>query len=551
MDLFADSYQSYDYHQNGHYYWSQTTIAIVFVPLATICISEILRHAIAKKSIRAPITLMSSLKTIVKHIPFVQPFVHLLYLKDLKLAKDQMEKSLQFYKSFDPKMVTEENRKSYQEDVTTAADDFVRAKEKYMEIMTDFQKMKLYEAFGESAPQAALQIGIVLQVGTLSTTQIVTICTSFLSLTLGASEILLMMATKDKSIKESSWKATWLLIFPAMFMVVVPRIMTISLIIAYTKGFFLIFIAVFLVLSIGINFHHLKRDPPEVMVGMLTNLFAPAIVVQEGSGFYKRSGIGSSLLHVLGILSLFLMVIGNTIDTCPDSNTNRQAPILHCFRGKFSPDFSIQRCEWPENLTKSHCTEAFESFSTNDYEILVQPKCDTIDLLSTDVDPARSVTFCGESISWWSPLAMVSGVLVLWHFVSILLISTVLCKSLDAIGILKMSKSCCISRFLEPVWDEEKGEELNPILEFLKNPTHNFKKTNDTFIQTTGQDLVTSAIQNDYYEIMRLVLYESNEPFKMSMMKLAVKFGSPKMIKLLLKKAKEDLARNGKLSWKK
>ena len=77
--------------------------------------------------------------------------------------------------------------------------------------MTDFQTKKLYEAFGESAPQAALQISIVLQVGVLSTTQIITICTSFLSLTLGASEILLMMSTKDNPIKESSWKATWLL----------------------------------------------------------------------------------------------------------------------------------------------------------------------------------------------------------------------------------------------------------------------------------------------------------------------------------------------------
>ena len=122
-----------------------------------------------------------------------------------------MEKSLKFYESFNPDMITDKNKEFIQKDVERAANDYVKAKDNCLRIMTDFQKMKLYEAFGESAPQAALQISIVLQVGILSTTQIITICTSFLSLTLGASEILLMMSTKDNPIKESSWKATWLL----------------------------------------------------------------------------------------------------------------------------------------------------------------------------------------------------------------------------------------------------------------------------------------------------------------------------------------------------
>ena len=86
---------------------------------------------------------------------------------------------------------------------------------------------------------------------------------------------------------------------------------------------------------------------------------------------------------------------------------------------------------------------------------------------------------------------------------------------------------------------------LRNILKF-----ESIKVANDTVKAKTGQDLIEISIQNDYYEIMRLVLYESNEPFKMSMMKSAVKFGSPKMIKMLLKKAKEDLSRNGKLSRK-
>ena len=156
--------------------------------------------------------------------------------------------------------------------------------------MTDFQRMKLFEAFGESAPQAAFQIGIVLQLGTVSSTQIFTICTSLFSLTLGASEIMLMMATKDNPIRDASWKVKWILVFPAMFMVVVPRILSIGLTISYAKGYILFVMMAFLLLSICISFCHVKRDPPEALLGILTNLFAPAIVIQEGSGYFKRSG---------------------------------------------------------------------------------------------------------------------------------------------------------------------------------------------------------------------------------------------------------------------
>ena len=181
--------------------------------------------------------------------------------------------------------------------------------------------MKLYEAFGESAPQAALQISIIVQTGTLgdSTFQkvftLIGILISFFSLTLGASDLLLKMATKDNKVKQVSWKMT-VLVFPAMFFVVVPRILTISLIMAYAKSYNFIFLAAYFALSLGINYPYVRRDPPEVMLGILTNYFAPAIVVEEGSKFYKRSGITASLLHVMSLLILFLLTFGNIINTC-------------------------------------------------------------------------------------------------------------------------------------------------------------------------------------------------------------------------------------------
>ena len=170
-------------------------------------------------------------------------------------------------------------------------------------------------------PKAALQISIVIQTGTLGPLQIIGILISFFSLTLGASDLLLRMATKDNKVKQVSWKMT-LLVFPAMFFVVVPRILTISLIMAYAKIYNFIFLTAYFALSLGINYPHVRRDPSEVMLGILTNYFAPAIVVEEGSKFYKRSGITASLLHVMCLLILFLLTFGNIINTCFHIETN-------------------------------------------------------------------------------------------------------------------------------------------------------------------------------------------------------------------------------------
>ena len=90
-------------------------------------------------------------------------------------------------------------RKSqYRSQVEKAASDYVQAKETYTQTMTEFQELKLFEAFGEAAPQAVLQFAIVLQLGYVSPLQILTISTSLFSFSLASSEIFLMMKTKRK-----------------------------------------------------------------------------------------------------------------------------------------------------------------------------------------------------------------------------------------------------------------------------------------------------------------------------------------------------------------
>ena len=51
-----------------------------------------------------------------------------------------------------------------------------------------------------------------------------------------------------------------LLVFPAMFFVVVPRILTISLIMAYAKIYNFIFLAAYFALSLGINYPYVRRQ---------------------------------------------------------------------------------------------------------------------------------------------------------------------------------------------------------------------------------------------------------------------------------------------------
>ena len=303
---------------------------------------------------------------------------------------------------------------------------------------------------------------------------------------------------------------------------------------AYMKEYFLIFLPAFVFISLVINLPHFRRDAPDVSVGVLTNLFAPAIVIQEGSGFYKRSSIAASILHILGLICLLLIVLTDSISTCPDTEAKRHAPILHCFRANFSLDFSMERCKWPEKLTPSNCTKSF-----TDTE--VEPICTGFDLLATITNQTENyVTFCGDSIPWWIPLACTCVFLSLLHTISIFLIHIVLCKMLDAIKILKLSRSNILARNFDPVWDESKSEILEPILNFLENPTREtLQQVNVTVKPKTGQDFIGLAIWNDHREIMKIILDELEEPISHAMVKKVLKCGSPELVKMFLSKEKK------------
>ena len=134
-------------------------------------------------------------------------------------------------------------------------------------------------------------------------------------------------------IKDSTWRETFLLVIPAMFVLVVPRILSMSLIVAYTKPFAIFFILALIFFNIVMNIPHLKKHPVQVLLGTMTNVFAPCIVIDEGSPFYKWSGTIASSIHALSLIVLNCLVIGGAFIPCPDLLKKSYPPVLHCYPG--------------------------------------------------------------------------------------------------------------------------------------------------------------------------------------------------------------------------
>ena len=99
VDLGSDSFQAHAYIEEGNIKWGYSTITTMFVPLLSSCVYVILsRRKKLWQNVEKGIW-MDSLKTIGRHIPFVQPFVHFFYLRSLMNAKAKIDRSLKFYKT--------------------------------------------------------------------------------------------------------------------------------------------------------------------------------------------------------------------------------------------------------------------------------------------------------------------------------------------------------------------------------------------------------------------------------------------------------------------
>ena len=531
VDVASDTYQAYTYYEQGHHYWSGSTLGLMFIPIVTCATIEILAYSVRRyQGNLNDWSWKASFKTVIRHFPLCQPFVHLSYLLTLKTAKDEVKKAQKFYKSFEPMEVNDTNRNHYRSEVEKAAAKYEKAHSNYAKALTDFQELKLSEAFGEAAPQAVLQFAIIMQLGYVSPIQLLTIATSLFSFSLASAEIFLMMKTKNNDMKEASWRQTFLMVIPAMFAVVVPRILSLSMITAYCKEFAMFFIAAYILFNVLCNIRHFKRDPSKVLMGAMTNVFAPCIVIDEGSGFFKRSAVTSSILHILGQIFLVILVILHVMVPCPDIRS--YSPILHCYQAK---DLNSTGMRCPVVLSERSCSA--DGLQVNYDELNCR----------TDIFPiawsleGNYITVC-QGILWWAPMAIVSSILVFLHLIGSLIIINYLSKIIDPIGMLKTSRSgCCyLMNCFVPAWSEDQADLCKPIEDFLEAPSKSTMKGANVKLQELFKpQLVDLSIDLGYDEVIRILIDDLNVPVSLKMLERSFKNGNSKVTKMFLRKLKQ------------
>ena len=199
------------------------------------------------------------------------------------------------------------------------------------------------------------------------------------------------------------------------------------------------FIAAYVISSVLILCHpyvtrgSAKDDPGNAFLGLVTNLFSPCIIIEEGSKFLTKSSILATLSHCVTQAVILLVTVSKTMTI----KVNENPPIFHCFP---NIDYDITR-----NSTFSRCL-VYEEEPTN---------CTNGMLYSDDSKPYA--TFCHD-IEWWLPLVVVCASLIVALLLTLPL-TFILNRLIDPIYLSITSKNClgcCLphpSGYLPPVWN--------------------------------------------------------------------------------------------------
>ena len=177
--------------------------------------------------------------------------------------------------------------------------------------------------------------------GKFSATQLISVVGSLISLCLAATDIFLTLPTKGKQFKEVTWKPRFLIVLPCMLSIVIPRLLSISFVTSFIHGW--IFLVVLLMTGIGCLccYKFIRRDPAKAILGTLTNLFAPTIIIEDGSAFFLKSAMVSNMMHSACLVIFTISMVMNGFDSSPHlipcGYPNSRPSIFHCYN-----DTSIQ-----------------------------------------------------------------------------------------------------------------------------------------------------------------------------------------------------------------
>ena len=408
-------------------------------------------------------------------IPLLQPFVHLHFAYKLHEAAFEMEEAKEKYYVVEREVKNCKRRgvepdKCLGDDVKSLAKDYLKSRQTYCRLLTIFQGIRLYEVFGESGPQAVLQMSIAFRIGYTDYLQVLGIVFSIVSLASGAAQTLLLKGTKRNEIKEESWRHTWLIFFPIMAGLTVPRLLALALITSYAKVYAILFIILMIFVGLLVNLYpYAKRDPAGALLGVVTNLFGPCIVIDEGSKFLIKSSISATVLHSLNLVIFISLVLSGSSFT-PKENDN--PPLIHCFGNNSATNSTFSRCLF----NSSELTNCAEGLVLNERE-------------------GSYSTYC-NNMKWWLPLLVTTSTIMALLILTIPL--TVLINwLLDPIA-LTIASRCCLrccfpGSYLPPIWNEHKE---------FESPVFGILNSNDSIDDSFKERSITDLPEDKKYEHM-------------------------------------------------
>lgn len=338
LDVSSDIETGVEHWKKEHRLWALASWLFMFVPLMISFVMEIVLQR-CKCS-------MERLWKVFGHIPLCQIFYHFNVLKKLNAERKTMQEKKEYYNNIKYDEFKEEDKSKLLEN----AKKFVESKEKYAKLMSDLQDQKLYEGFAESAPQFSLQLCIIFIQGKCSLTVFRSIITSFVSLTKCAMSSFLTMSTKGREIKEGSWKTKLFFALPSMLFVVTPRLIALGILATYLKEWIFLVVVLMVAFNFLLNWRFLARDqkdPKKVVLGCISNVFAPVVVVEDCSAFFLKSSLISTLLYITSLIILSIVVLCGGLDSTPmltPCNTT-QPSIFHCFDDIWKHEnYTVLRC---------------------------------------------------------------------------------------------------------------------------------------------------------------------------------------------------------------
>ena len=140
--------------------------------------------------------------TALSHFFLIQPFIYIAEFFEHMLLEREHKKNLQEYLEFADKFLLDNDQTSDNDQLKNDKEKLVEFAQTNENILNEnehsaceFLKDKLNESFLEGGPQTILQLSIIMQTGP-STTQYVTLVTSFLTFSFSATKLLLKYPTK-------------------------------------------------------------------------------------------------------------------------------------------------------------------------------------------------------------------------------------------------------------------------------------------------------------------------------------------------------------------